>query len=296
MERGNYCVFHLGYLVIKSIAYFPSQCALNSKAVLGAFLDQCSQQGWQWRENSLDADVAVIWSVLWNGRMQPNRAVYQHYKNLGRPVIVIDVGALRRGHTWKIAVDNITAQGYYGHTTDLDWDRPAKLGVKLSPLRLGQPRLIIAAQHKQSFQVESLPSMEHWINQQISQARSHTDLPIIVRPHPRSALDLDLLPRDVTMEMPRHIKNTYDDFDVNYDCRALINYNSGPGIQAALSGCQIIVDPSSLAAPISSKYEDLDRLVDHDRDRWLVEICHTEYTVDEITQGSWLKRIKTALS
>lgn len=295
MKSGNYCVFHPGYLVTKSIAYFPSQCALNSKPVLAAFLHQCSRQGWQRLENSLDADVAVIWSVLWNGRMQPNRAVYEHYKNLGRSVIVIDVGTLKRGKTWKIAVDCITAQGYYGHTTDLDWDRPAKLGVELLPLRLGQPKLIIAAQHKRSRQIESLPSMEHWINQQIDQARLHTDLPITVRPHPRSALDLDLLPTDVTIENPHRTKNTYDDFDINYDCRALINYNSGPGTQAALSGCQIIVDPSSLAASISAKYEDLDTLVDHDREQWLVEICHTEYTVDEITQGTWLKRIKPSL-
>jgi len=281
--------------VIKSIAYFPSQCARNSTEVLNAFLDSCSRHGWALQENSLDADVAVIWSVLWNGRMTANQSVYRHYKNLGRPVIVIDVGTLDRGRTWKIAVDNITAQGYYGHTTDLDWDRPSRLGIRMRPLRPGRPRLVIAAQHKKSLQVSDLPSMEHWINQQIHKARAVTDLPITVRPHPRCPLDLSLLPTDIVFEKPQPIKNTYDDFDINYDCSALINYNSGPGIQAALAGCQVIVDPSSLAFPISTKYEDLGTLINRDRDQWLVEISHTEYTVDEIRQGLWLKRIKTAL-
>jgi hypothetical protein len=32
-----------------------------------------------------------------------------------------------------------------------------------------------------------------------------------------------------------------------------------------------------------------------DRDQWLVEICHTEYTVKEIQEGMWLKRIEPAL-
>ena len=32
-----------------------------------------------------------------------------------------------------------------------------------------------------------------------------------------------------------------------------------------------------------------------DRDKWLVQISHTEYTVEEIEQGSWLTRLKNAL-
>ena len=32
-----------------------------------------------------------------------------------------------------------------------------------------------------------------------------------------------------------------------------------------------------------------------DREQWLVEICHTEYTVDEIAEGLWLKRLKDSL-
>ena len=56
-------------------------------------------------ENSLDCDAVVIWSVLWNGRMQANKAVYEHYRSQGKPVIVIDVGALKREITWKISVN-----------------------------------------------------------------------------------------------------------------------------------------------------------------------------------------------
>ena len=72
----------------------------------------------------MTADAAVIWSVLWHGRMRANRAVYEHYRSQNRPVIVIDIGALYRGTTWKLAVNHITRDGYYGHESNLDRDRP----------------------------------------------------------------------------------------------------------------------------------------------------------------------------
>jgi hypothetical protein len=85
-----------------------------------AVLDHLRLKGIEIQENSWDSDAAIIWSVLWHGRMAPNELVYAHYRSLGKPVIILDVGALIRGETWKLAVNNITAEGYYGHTTNLD--------------------------------------------------------------------------------------------------------------------------------------------------------------------------------
>jgi hypothetical protein len=263
---------------------------------MNAFLDSCSGQGWQLRENAWDADAVVIWSVLWNGRMAANQKVYDHYKNLSRPVIVIDVGALRRGQTWKIALDNVNARGYYGHTTDLDWDRPGHLGIYLRPTSLSVDRVLIAAQHKKSLQMASLPSMEFWINQQITRIRDTCDLPIYIRPHPRSGLDLALLPRGVLIESPAKVAGTYDDYDLCFDACAVLNYNSGPGIQAGIIGAPVIVDPTSLAYPISIQPDEIGKKIYKDRERWFVEICHTEYTVEEIRKGLWLKRIRAGMN
>ena len=94
--------------VIKNVAYFPSQCALNSQPVMSAVLDSLQAQGIVTQENSMHADAVVIWSALWAGRMRNNLAVYEHYRQQGRPVIFVEVGALHRDHTWKIAVDTLT--------------------------------------------------------------------------------------------------------------------------------------------------------------------------------------------
>jgi hypothetical protein len=163
-------------------------------------------------------------------------------------------------------------------------------------LNLGtNPRVIIAAQHARSLQVESLPSIEHWVVQQINKLKAITDRPIVVRPHPRCVLDRTKLTPDIVIEQPQRIANSYDSYNLAFDCHAMINYNSGPGIQAALAGTRPIVNSSSLAYPVSIKLADIDRPYTVCRDQWLVEICHTEYTVKEIEEGMWVKRIESAL-
>lgn len=281
--------------MIKTVAVFPSQCARNSGPVLQAMRSALSRHGVQIHENSYDCDAAIIWSVLWSGRMAGNQTVWSRYRERGCPVICVDVGALYRGETWKIALNSITANGYYGHTENLDWDRPRRLGISLAINVSRNPRIVVAAQHARSLQVLGLVSMEGWVVRQVEQLRQVTDRPIVVRPHPRSPLDwagLVHLPPDVVIEQPVKIDNTYDSYNLAFDCHALVNHNSGPGIQAALAGTRPIVDKSSLAHPVSVGMTDIEQPYTVDRDQWLTEICHTEYTVEEIEQGTWITRLK----
>jgi len=276
------------------VAYFPNQCALNSVPVVQAMLDGLRSSGHIPVENGQDCDAAIIWSVLWSGRMTANKQVYKHYRAQNKSVIIVDVGALYRGKTWKIAVNHINRLGYYGHTENLDMDRPKKLGISLALNLSRNPQIVIAAQHKKSQQVAGLVSMEDWISTQVDNIRAVTDRPIVIRPHPRSPLDHTRF-HSVTIEQPKKIKSTYDSYNLAFDCHALVNYNSGPGIQAALAGTRPIVDSSSLAHPVGVQITDIEKPYDCDRDQWLVEICHTEYTLEEITQGLWLKRLCKAL-
>ena len=276
------------------VAYFPHQCAQNSGPALKDVLTSLRSAGHTDEPNSLDADAVIIWSVLWSGRMAANQAVWSQYRSEGKPVIIIDVGALYRGETWKIALNSITANGYYGHTENLDWDRPRKLGISLAVNLSRNPRIVIASQHARSLQTVGLVSMEGWVVQQVEKLRKVTDRPIVVRPHPRSPLNwagLVHLPLDVVIEKPVRVANTYDSYNLAFDCHALVNYNSGPGIQAALAGTRPIVDSSSLAHPVSIQLDDIERPYTMDRDQWLTEICHTEYTVKEIESGLWIQRL-----
>ena len=278
--------------MIKNIAYFPNQCALNSGPVLAAVKFSLGRAGVRLVENNMECDAAMIWSVLWSGRMLANKEVYRHYRNQNKPVIIVEIGALHRGRTWKISVNNVTSNGYYGHLTDLDWDRPNKLGVKLLRPSVTQPNVLIALQHHKSMQVDSIPDMTEWLRNTVQIIKNNTDRPITVRPHPRSRIEI---PTGLTIENPRPVPGTYDSFDMHFNCHAVVNYNSGPGIQAAIAGVRPIVDFSSLAYPVSIGLPDIEQPYDRDRDLWLTQICHTEYTVEELQTGLWLKRIELAL-
>jgi hypothetical protein len=281
--------------MIKNVAYFPLQCALNSGPVMSAVLDCLQSRGIQTQENSMTSDSAVIWSVLWYGRMLANQQVYEHYRAQGKPVIIIEIGALYRGNTWKIAVNNITSKGYYGHLDDLDWDRPSKLNISLATQLGSKPNIIIAAQHDRSLQVAGV-NMSDWVKNAIGILRNNTDRPITIRPHPRCRLMLNNLPSDVSIEAPKKLANTYDSYDMHFDCHAVVNYNSGPGIQAAIAGVRPVVEFSSLAYPVGIGFADIEQPYTKDRELWLTQICHTEYTVDELKRGTWLKRIEPALT
>jgi hypothetical protein len=276
------------------IAYFPNQCASNSLPVVQAMLNSLRSAGHVCVENGQDCDAAMIWSVLWSGRMRPNKEVYEQYRAQNRPVIVADVGALYRGETWKIAVNHINGLGYYGHTENLDPDRPRKLGVSLA-INLGRnPAILIAAQHRHSLQLTD-QDHEKWVMDQIAQIRQVSDRPIVVRSHPRSPLCMDIQDNTIRFERPQKLDNSYDSFDMHFDYHAVVNYSSGPGIQAAISGTRPVVGTHSLAFPVSVAIANLDQPYDQDRDQWLVEICHTEYTLEEIKQGLWINRIQSHL-
>ena len=260
----------------KTAAYFPLQCAKNSGPVITAVKNSLDRAGFNIVADSYDADMAIIWSVLWAGRMAKNQQVYEHYRSLNKPVICIEIGALYRGLTWKIALNNVNAQGYYGHKENLDYNRPHKLGVDLQTNTLNHGRILVAGQHSKSLQLEGV-DQESWYAQRIQEVADRRQ--VVVRPHPRCNLDRTKF-SNVIWEEPKKLEYTYDSFDISWNYDLVINYNSGPGIQAVIAGIPVLVDSSSLAYDVIN------------REQWLVEICHTEYTLEEIEQGSWIKRLK----
>jgi hypothetical protein len=257
--------------------------ALNSVPVFDAFGNGVIALGHEIVENH--EDVAVIWSVLWNGRMAGNQQIYNDCIKQGLPVIIIEVGSLKRGTTWRICESHINGLGIFGNIENLDPLRPEKLN------RRGE--ILIATQHSRSLQWQGQPSMEQWIRDTIVKIKRHTGRRIVVRPHPRSQIREKFA--DAIIELPRKIANSYDDFDINYNYHCVINHNSGPCVQAAIEGVPVVCDGSSLAFSVAEKWENLESPQLPDRTEWFLKLTHTEWTVEEIAQGIPLKRLEPHL-
>jgi hypothetical protein len=264
--------------------------ALNSQPVFAAFQQGLDQLGFAHSSHDMSADVAVIWSVLWSGRMRQNHAVWQTFCNSGRSVIVLEVGMLQRGHTWKMGINGTGANAFYGHGIDLQ--RPQKLNLQLKPWRESGDDIIIALQRDDSEQWAGQPAIETWLKQTVDDLRKHTQRPIVIRSHPRR--EVVVLPGCI-IDKPLHMPDTYDDFDFDRALNhawAVINWNSGPGSQAVVSGVPAFVGETSLAAPVANlDWSLIESPARPDRSEWLINLSHTEWTCAELATGQPIARL-----
>ena len=262
--------------------------ALNSVPIFAALEKGIQENGFSLVNQGQDVDV--IWSVLWHGRMQKNQLIYNQCRKQNKPIVIIEVGNLRRGDTWRISIDHIHGHGIFGNTENLDKNRPNVIGVNLKPLQQKRnDKILIACQHDRSLQWEGQPHMAEWVRQKISEIRKFTNKSIVVRPHPRSPFILNV--PGVTFETPKKLIGSYDSFDIDYNYHCVVNHNSGPAVQAAINGIPVICHQSSLAFPVSGSVETIDSISLPDRQDWFLKLCHTEWTVDEIAKGIPISRL-----
>ena len=103
-------------------------------------------------EGSMDSDVALIWSVLWSGKMSENKKVWDHYRNQGKPVIVIEVGGLVRNKTWKLGINGVNRDADFAVDTYEGSDRLVKLGLIKQPWKHTGEYVLVCGQHGDSQQ------------------------------------------------------------------------------------------------------------------------------------------------
>jgi hypothetical protein len=266
--------------------------ALNSRPIFDAIHKGLRHLGHEIVEN--DEDVAVVWSALWSGRMLGNKKIFEARKSLGVPTLFIEVGNLNRDRTWRIGIDHINGHGNFANKTDLDQDRPEKLGLILHDVQTKRrEEILIACQHTKSLQWEGMPNMAKWVAETVGKIRSVSSRPIVVRPHPRDPFTINI--PGIRVETPKRVSGTYDGFDIAYTYHCVVNHNSGPAIQAAIAGVPIVCDSSSLAWPVSSTIGQISHPVLPDRRQWFVELTHSEWTVEEIEQGIPFIRLRSEL-
>lgn len=264
--------------------------ALNSAPVFDAFCQGLDQLGFQYASHDVSADVAVIWSVVWAGRMKRNQEIWTQFRNSNRPVIVLEVGALKRGSTWKIGVNGI-GRGCYDFK-NLDQNRPKKLGLTMLPWKENGQHIVIALQRSDSYQWIKQPPMESWLETVCKELRLYTDRPIVIRQHPRQKC---AIPMGYAIDAPEKLPDTYDDFnliDSIQNAWAVINHNSGLGVQSIMSGVPAFVDVTSLAYPVANRdFGKIEQPRRPERDQWIIEISHTEWSTQEIAEGQPLRRL-----
>ena len=281
--------------------------ALNSKPVFEAFAKSLVAAGhkviynepYRVMDHYDNYDVAVIWSVLWHGRMAKNKTVWDQNRMLNKPVIVLEIGGIKRGTTWKVGLNGINRDGDNLSDSN-DSTRASLQGLKLKAWRTAGEHILICGQHDKSLQWQGMPRMSNWFLDTYDEIRKYTDRPIIFRPHPRCRLEhIERGLKHVYRQEPQHVNGTYDNFDMGFNnVHCTISYSSNPGIHSVIEGVPAFVSTHSLAYDVGNDIDflhDIENPLMPDRRQWLNDYAHTEYTVEEISQGIPLKHLTSLL-
>jgi len=279
------------------ISFWPNAVALNGKDIYKAFEDHVSIFDNVVHED-MTADVACIWSVLWRGRMQANQAVYNHYRSQGKPVIIMEVGVLKRNHSFRIAVNHINNTGYYGHT-----DHPIILGrnerfdFEVKDYSQSGNNIVICCQNESSELWHNMPNTEQWLDTVIPKLQLYYPRKkVIVRPHPRYPLSENIYNKyKVEKPLRRGDADDTDFVEILKDAFCVVSPTGGAAIEAIISGVPVITSPESLASPVArTDYQvmvpDLGL-----RKTWIKQIRNTEWFIDEVVAGEPYRRLRPYL-
>lgn len=278
------------------LSIFPRFGAQNSQLVFAALEKGAKILGFDVVEHDMSADILVIWSVLWNGRMLQNKSVWDYAHQQRKKLLVLEVGCIKRGETWRIGLNHVNNLGFFANETNLIPERSKMLGVELKPWNYSGYNILICGQHTKSEQWVHRANPELWLKSTVDSIKSHSDKPIVFRPHPRDwSWAANLKYKDVKIRIPKHIPNTYDDFNFNEDLKnawAVVNPSSNTGVLSIIDGVPAFVGYESLAISVgNTDFSKIDSPVRPKRELWLEKFCHTEWTLEEIAQGVPLKRI-----
>ena len=283
------------------IEIWPKHGPLNSKPIFDAFIKSLNQNNEKLYINHRadDADVAVIWSVLWRGRMAEYKKIWDHYRAQGKPVVVLEVGGLRRNKSFKIGINGINRDADFANQ-EFDDERWPLFGHELRPWNPTGNLIVICGQHDTSEQWKGLPKMSNWIEKQIQEIRKYTNKPILVRPHPRNQINFDENKfKNVKVRIPRRDFRTYDDTDFKATLRgtwAVVNHSSNPAMEAVIQGIPVFVSESSLCHDVgNANLYDINTPAMPNRTKWANMLAYTEWFEDEIEQGLPWARIKKRL-
>ena len=283
------------------IEIHPQFGPLNSKPIFDAFIKSLQDAGETLyiNQSTDNADVAVIWSVLWQGRMKNYKKIWDEYTAKNKPVVVLEVGGLRRNKSFKVGINGVNNKADFAnqHVDDKRWPL---FNHKLKPWRTAGNKIILLGQHHTSEQWKGLPKMPTWFEQKIVEIRKHTDMPIEIRPHPRNPVGFDVSKfKNVSMKRPVIDPKTIDDTDFKENLQnvwAVVNHSSNPAMEAVINGIPVFVSEDSLCYEVGNKnFDTINNPIMPDRQNWKNKLSYTEWFPDEIVTGIPWQRIKKRL-
>jgi hypothetical protein len=159
--------------------------------------------------------------------------------------------------------------------------------------------------------IESYGSYYNWFFNCISQIRAQSDLPIVVRPHPKHGMyteffDAYRIPEVFSMFKDVYWSNNQGADGLNGgkflerdldDAHAVVGWTSNALTEAACYGVPTYpMSPGAMVTPVAQRpISDIDKIYKMpDRQQWLNDLAYCQWTYQEIQDGTAWNHIKNA--
>jgi hypothetical protein len=231
--------------------------------------------------------------------MSDNKKIWNSFQERKKPVVVMEVGGLKRNVTWKVGINGINRDADFANQT-FDNKRWPLFNIEMKPWKQTGNVIVICGQHDTSQQWQGKPHMSNWIEQQVKEIRKYSKKPILIRPHPRNTFEFDEKKyTNLRIKKPERDWTTYDDTDFKKVLKstwAVVNHSSNPAMEAVIGGIPVFVSESSLCHDVgNATLSDIEHPAMPARQNWANKLSYTEWTTQEIRDGLPWARIRKRL-
>ena len=244
--------------------------------------------------NANDYEACEVCVVF--GAKDPINRVIVDQRAYGTPVLVVDLGYLKRGNLvearanpntvyWSVNLNGLNGWGDPPRSP-MPHDRWQALDIELAPWREGGSHILVCGQKPHDAAIDGINPIT-FLTQTIAQLQQITDRPIRWRPHPNDATN-----RRVTIDgAEKSVAATLQE-DLQ-DCYAVVAYNSNSLVEALLAGVPVyVLGPGAVAAGMGYTElteETIDNPLFPDREQFFADLAYRQWTIPEFEQGlPWL--------
>jgi len=230
--------------------------------------------------------------IVFAGMIRGEGLIYKWCKQNRKRFFYLDHAYLNRGYNlndpeneWFRITDSDFLWNKMEHKTADRWNQYFNFDYPLKPWRL-RGRNILVLPPSQATQY-IFPKSKLWLDHNLRLIQKYTDKPIVVREKPTQQI-IGTNNQIIKPLKFDHAKTIEQELE---DAYAVVTYNSGVTVQAAIDGIPIICDQNNAAAPITSKIEEINSPMFGEREQWLYQLVHHQYRTKEMMDGSvwqWL--------
>ena len=290
--------------VVVYLSSLQKQTPGRKTETLMAFADGARLQGAKVHVETQNTFVPAKLAVMlgWSSPEQhtPNiklRAhIIQQQQQLGSHTMCIDANCFKFADNnslylrYSIGSPFYDTGNYANKNSDSSrWNQlSTDLGVSLHDWRSTGNYILLLLQREGGFTMKGLQPLT-WAEQKIKIIRQHTDIPIVLRPHPGKINNLaSLIQSGVTMSNPIH-RSLLKDLK---NAAGAFVFNSSSGVAAILSGVPLWVDdPGSVCwQAANTDAGTIHNPVMPDRAQWINDLAACHWTDEESRQGLIYKK------